>query len=258
MATPAAQSRTLLVAEPGITIFDEIKENGRILRFLSLDADGAGNVQGAKDLGRPDFHVHQYSQHFVYAAVMAAPLLNPASLLILGLGAGVSVHDVARRFPSMQVHVVDINHALFEHTHRHFYPLDLPNMCLFSRDARAHVVNSNNRYDVVFCDIFGPSLAVPPYLLADDFYREIRNAGTRMLVVNSHAHLAKSLYELLTRHFDHVQSIAGNNTFLIASDVPLRRDFSVEEIDSLQSANIDAARIQNCAVYMSSSRVTPS
>jgi len=155
----------------------------------------------------------------------------------------------------MQVHVVDINYALFEHTHRHFYPLDLPNMHLFSSDARTHVVKSNNRYDVVFCDIFGPSLAVPPYLLEDDFYREIKNVGTRMLVVNSHAQLAKPLYELLIRHYDHVQSLGGNNAFLVASDVPLRRPLSAEELDDLRSRNIDAARIQELTVFMTSSRV---
>jgi len=254
MNTSASGRRTPLVSEPDIHIFDEEQTDGRVLRLLSLHPSGADGIQGAKDLSRPEFHVHQYSQHMVYAVMSAAPVLAPSTLLMLGLGAGVAVHDLALRFPQMRIDVVDINPRLFDHTHRHFFPLDLPNIRLFASDARVHVRSCATRYDIILCDIFGPAFEFPQYLLLDDFYCELRGLGARMVAVNSHNQLAKPLFELLLRQFDYVQSLAGNNAFLIASDAPLRRDFGAQELAGLKRQNIDAALIRECTVFMSSNR----
>lgn len=230
--------------EPGVFIFDEVQSDGHVWRCLTLDDSGVAGIQGIKDLDRPGYHIHQFSQHFVYAALLAKEAIRPERMLFLGLGAGIAVFDIASRYPDMKVDVVDIKHDLFLCTHAYFNPLDLPNIELFANDARAHILRQNASYDMVFCDLFGPSLTPPPYLLSDEFFQEILATGAKCLVINSNAHLAKSLIELAARYFECIWSLAGNNTFLICSDRLMHRQFLPEEVTELKNINIDVDKIE--------------
>ncbi len=155
--------------------------------------------------------------------------------------------------------VVDSNRELFDISHKYFFPLNKANFNLISGDAADFVMNSTSRYDLVACDIWGPSLETPVFLTNADFYDSVRarmrEGGT--FAINASAHEHKRLSELLTHRFLSTFSLKGNNTFLISSDQERLEPHWVPETNILSAYNIDVEAISEAAIVLRANALRP-
>lgn len=118
-----------------------------------------------------------------YISMFAAGiLLNrtvPAApkVLVVGLGSGVGIAQIAHHFPQAHVEVVDIDPAVIDVVRGH-YPLlawleSQGRVAFVAKDARAHMRASAGRgFDLVILDAYTAGSTIPPHLMTREFFAE--------------------------------------------------------------------------------------
>lgn len=235
-----------------IRIVDGANPDGAMERHIALGRP-FNHPQGTIRLDAPAFHVHEFTRHLTYGALCAADGIKRA--LFLGLGAGIAVQTLRDLVPLAEIDIVDLNRELFEVSDRYFFSLQAQNVHLYHADAFAFVVQAAERYDYIACDIWGPSLEVPPFLLTTDFYENIKRilADAGVFAINTANHVHKHATEQILNRFKRASSLEGNNTFLIGSDnplVPLQGMADPKILHNLLAINIDVRRITARAIVM--------
>jgi hypothetical protein len=103
--------------------------------------------------------------------------------LVVGLGSGVGIAQLAHHFPGIAIEVVDIDPAVIEMVRAH-YPLlawleqqrrpdGEPRLRFVARDARAHIRASRGRgFDLVVLDAYTAGSTIPPHLMTREFFAE--------------------------------------------------------------------------------------
>ncbi|BCF98830.1 hypothetical protein PPGU19_033990 [Paraburkholderia sp. PGU19] len=177
------------------------------------------SIQGAIKVNKPKFHVHDFTKKLTYGALCVRNGVHDA--LVLGLGAGVVIQSIRDFAPSVKIDIVDVNLELFEASHKFFFDLDSDNIQLFHEDAYHFVDRANKKYDYICCDIFGSSLEVPNYVLSGELAGKVKHclSAEGIFAINTHRQLHKSLVESLSKSFEFVFSLPGNNCLLLCSDV---------------------------------------
>jgi spermidine synthase len=114
---------------------------------------------------------------------------QPASVLALGLGAGMVPGRLARQ--GAAVDVVDIDPSAVQVAQR-FFGFDAVRARVHVADARTFVRNCPQRYDVVIVDLFHGD-GTPEYLVTRDFFRALRGclAPEGFAVFNTFADLER-------------------------------------------------------------------
>ena len=232
-----------------IRVVETTDTEGEVQRQLFLGPPFT-NVQGAIKVNRPEFHVHQFSRNLALGALCVPGGVRNA--LFLGMGAGVIINTVRQMHPQATIDIVDINYDLFEVANKFFFNIDADNVNLFHEDAYGYIQRIDKQYDFICCDIWTHSLDVPDYMAAGTFSNRAREllSENGLYAINTNRTLLKTIAEPLTRDFNHVFSLQGNNCLLWASNA--WPDF-IEDADVIAhhlSNNIDITAIQDNMVLM--------
>lgn len=98
-------------------------------------------------------------------------------VLVVGLGSGVGIAQLAHHFPQATVEVVDIDPAVIDMVRRHF-PLmawleSQGRVRFVARDARAHVrARKGHGFHMVVLDAYTAGSTIPPHLMTREFFAE--------------------------------------------------------------------------------------
>jgi spermidine synthase len=103
----------------------------------------------------------------------AALLTEPRGILILGMGAGTSVHQYLHFFPDAHVDAVEIDPEIIRiaKDKRYFGVKESPRLKIFTEDARPFLSKSKKKYDVIELDMFQGGPDVPFYVTTKEFFR---------------------------------------------------------------------------------------
>ena len=214
-AGPAADSGTLhtrLTAYQALEVFE--KDGIRFLR-------GDRAMQSAMYLDdlRPAL-VYQRWQP-------TALLLNPEidSLLVLGMGSGVSDRYLRRARPDLSADYVDIDAAIPEIAERFFFFQPGPLVRSHVADARRFLAGAERRWDYIYCDAY-IGLAVPFHLTTVEFFDLVRqrlNPGGVLgvnLAASMEAPFVRAMFRTVANRFGDALAFdvsGSNNTLLLAS-----------------------------------------
>jgi len=148
-----ARRQTLYSA---VSVTERVGRDGRMVR--ALWQNGGSSSLEYLDTGDP---AHEYVD---VSGLLLEPVIERVqSMLVLG-GAALSLPAAFSRWrPDMSIDVVEIDPVVTELAEQYFaYGRDdYPNIRVVHDDARVHLHNSNQRYDLIYLDIFDHLLTVP-------------------------------------------------------------------------------------------------
>src|SRR5262249_23218260 len=114
------------------------------------------------------------SYYYDYFAL--GPALVPANhLLILGMGAGGSIHSTRVAAPNIEIDAVEIDPKVVEAARR-WFGIDSadPRIHIHVADARPWLSRDRGTYDLVQVDLYQGGPYIPFYLVTEEFFRLVR------------------------------------------------------------------------------------
>jgi spermidine synthase len=156
-------------------VVSEDDEGLRILRFARF-----GARQSVVKPGDPDHIELPYARVMIPIGFLFVD--KPQSALIIGLGGGTIPSFLRKRFPQMQIDVVDIDPGVVDVARSHFGFREDEHMHAHVEDGRRFVEHARKRYDLIFLDGFGAD-SVPPQLTTREFLTAVRDILTPQGVV---------------------------------------------------------------------------
>jgi spermidine synthase len=157
-------NKRLLALEPGMfgPIFVEARGTRRSMRFGARDEV----EQSLVDLARPERPVPAYLRAAGWAFSLAAPRKRA---LLIGLGGGGFVRFLRKRFPRIEIDVVEIDPSVIELAKSHFRIRESRRTRVHNTDAILHLVTNRELYDFILLDAYdGPTLS--GRLASKDFF----------------------------------------------------------------------------------------
>jgi spermidine synthase len=108
--------------------------------------------------------------------MMAALALHPAPkrALILGHGGGSLAKWLARRWPDLELDLVEVDLSVVRAAEQYFGYSGAMGHRVYVNDARAFFRTTNARYDVIWLDVFARHL-IPFHLTTQEFFAEVRS-----------------------------------------------------------------------------------
>ena len=147
------QQQTLYAS---VSVTESVGRDDRIVR--ALWQNGGSSSLEFVDTGDP---AHEYVDA---SGLLLEPVIDRVqSMLVLG-GAALSLPAAFSRWrPDMRIDVVEIDPVVSELAERYFaYGRDdYPNIRVMHDDARVHVRDSDERYDLIYLDVYDHLLTVP-------------------------------------------------------------------------------------------------
>jgi spermidine synthase len=153
----------------------------------------------------------------------------PASMAILGNGAGTTARAYGRYFPRTEIDGVEIDGELNEIGRKYFDLRERPGLRLYAEDARPFLRRTERRYDAILVDAYRQPY-IPFYLTTREFFElvlERLNPGGVVIVNVGHPEGSDQLEQVLSSTvasvFAHVarDPIEEVNTLLVASEQPV-------------------------------------
>ena len=157
-------------------------------------ATGPGGIQSAVYANGTSDLVFWYTNY----TAQLTEAQDPARVLVLGGGAFTLPATLAEKLPNAVIDVVEIDPALEAISKKYFSYEDHKNVNLIFEDARAFINTNENKYDVIFVDVYGDSY-VPFSMLTKEFSQKI-NASLKtdgMMILNAIVGLSGKCQELL-------------------------------------------------------------
>jgi len=108
--------------------------------------------------------------------MMAALALHPAPkrALILGHGGGSLAKWLARRWPDLELDLVEVDPSVVRAAEQYFGYSGATGHRMYVNDARAFFRTTDARYDVIWLDVFARHL-IPFHLTTQEFFAEVRS-----------------------------------------------------------------------------------
>jgi hypothetical protein len=108
--------------------------------------------------------------------MMAALALHPAPkrALILGHGGGSLAKWLARRWPDLELDIVEVDPSVVRAAEDYFGYSGATGHRMYVNDARAFFRTTDARYDVIWLDVFARHL-IPFHLTTQEFFAEVRS-----------------------------------------------------------------------------------
>lgn len=205
-------------------------ENGlRILRFGRF-----GARQSVVKPSDPEHLELPYARVMVPLAFMFVD--KPRSALVIGLGGGTIPSFLRKRFPQMEIDVVDIDPGVVDVAKSHFGFREDARMRAHVEDGRRFVENAKTRYDIVYLDGFGTD-SVPPHLTTREFLMAVRELLSPQGVVlgNIWGRPVNRLYDSMVKTYRSVfdgllvvDVVGSGNKILVATTT--RRELTQHEL----------------------------
>ncbi len=123
------------------------------------------------------------------------------SALCIGGGAFIQPMDFLKRHPKARLKVVEIDQELPRIARKYFKLEDSPRLKIYHQDPRTFLRKQDDKFDIVYCNVFPQSQGIPFHLFTLEFYQQVAD------------HLVEDGV-LTVRIFS---SLAGNNSLLFKS-----------------------------------------
>ena len=143
-----------------LTVYDGTRD-GRPTRFLLQDR----SLSSAMYLDGDDL-VFDYSKYY---ALYRALTPDATRSLVLG-GAGYSIPKALLADPRMHVDVVEVEPVTYELAQRYFGLPESDRLRNHIADGRRFLTASDQRYDVVFSDVYYSLFSIPPHFTTREFF----------------------------------------------------------------------------------------
>ena len=154
MPSPTKNKR-LLATESGMfgPIFVEACGTRRSMRFGSRDEVEQSRV----DLARPERPIPAYLRAAGWALSLATP---PKRALLVGLGGGGFVRFLRKRYPRIEIDIVEIDPCVVGLAKSHFRIRESRKTRIHTTDAILHLVSNRDLHDFILLDAYdGPTLS---------------------------------------------------------------------------------------------------
>ena len=214
----------------------------RISPYQTLEVREENGVRRLRSNGVSQSAVHIKTgdpAHGYPKAAIASLLVGPVpeKALVIGLGAGTFGRYLQKHIDGLSVDFVEIDPATVALAKEYFgFSPDGTKQRVFVQDGRRFLAETEERYDLVFCDAY-VGLSVPFHLTTLEFFRllETRLDRNGVLMINLaarvEAEFSKSLLATISSVFHHVYVFGvdgSNNHILLATRRELTRP-SAEE-----------------------------
>jgi len=158
-------------------------------------ATGPGGIQSAVYTGGSSNDLVFWYTNYAAQLIEAQ---NPGRVLVLGGGAFTLPAALAERLPNATIDVVEIDPALEGISKEYFAYEDHENVNLIFEDARAFINTNENKYDVIFVDVYGDSY-MPFSLITKEYGQQINTSlkTDGMVIMNVIAGMQGDCRELL-------------------------------------------------------------
>jgi len=219
-------------SDDGRVIFeaDTTQQYARVIEF----SDGERHLelnegQAVHSVYRPDTVLTGNVWDGYLVEPLAALGRPPASMAILGNGAGTTARAYGRYFPETDVDGVEIDGELSDIGRKYFDLRARPGLRLFAEDARPFLRRIDRRYDAIFVDAYRQPY-IPFYLTTREFFelaRDRLNPGGVVIVNVGHPEGSDGLEKVLSATVGSVfanvmrDPIEEVNTLLVASVQPV-------------------------------------
>ena len=115
--------------------------------------------QSLVDLARPERPVPSYLRAAAWAASLGT---TPKRAMLVGLGGGGFVRFLRKRYPRIEIDIVEIDPAVISAARDHFGIRESRRTRIHNTDAILQMATDPNRYDFILLDAYdGPTLANP-------------------------------------------------------------------------------------------------
>ena len=147
----------------------------RVVRFGSqwmLQLNQPAGIQTVREEG--SVWTGYYYDQFALGPLLV-PLAAPPRVLILGMGAGASIHTLRATAPDATIDAVEIDPKVVEAAIRWFH-IDASDarLHIHTADARRWLLRNPDRYDVVQLDVYQGGPHIPFYLVTEECFRLVR------------------------------------------------------------------------------------
>ena len=153
---PSTTTRKLLLDKvPGMfgPIFVEARGDRRSMRFGSRDAV----EQSLVDLAHPERPVPAYLRAAAWVSSLGDP---PKRALLVGLGGGGFVRFLRKRFPRIEIDIVEIDPAVIHLAKSRFGIRESRRTRIHNTDAILHLATDPSRHNLILLDAYdGPTLS---------------------------------------------------------------------------------------------------
>lgn len=171
----------IAAATPGRVIHREqspfnpiiVRENQRGIRTMHFREDGLAQTE--IDTRNPRRLVSAYAR---VSMLSLAIVPRPGRILVVGLGGGAMPTFLRHNLPEALIDIAELDPQVVTVAERFFFFRQDAKMTVHAGDGRTFIEKSNDRYDIIFLDAFGPDDA--PYSLT-----------TREFLVLVQSHLAE-------------------------------------------------------------------
>ena len=110
---------------------------------------------------------------------LAAPFFNASpysienihSMAILGLAGGTSARQAASVFLDIQIDGFEIDPTVIQ-TGYNYFDMDIPNLTVYTQDARVGLRNMDKQYQIISIDAYRPPY-IPAHLVTVEFFQEV-------------------------------------------------------------------------------------
>jgi hypothetical protein len=130
--------------------------------------------------GQPDpgtLNSSAYISMFAAGILLNSTVPAAPKVLVVGLGSGVGIAQIAHHFPQAIIEVVDIDPAVIAMVRGHFPLLawleSQGRLHFVAKDARAHVrARAGYGFNLVILDAYTAGSTIPPHLMTREFFAE--------------------------------------------------------------------------------------
>lgn len=234
-----ALSQPVRAAPPGQTILYQTESAYNYIQ-VTEDAQGARYLYLNEGQGvHSEWHPAQILTGRTWDFFLAAPYFNPPpyapddvqALAIVGLAAGTIARQYTAVYPDIPIDGIEIDPAIVAAGARYFdmNAAAMPNLTVYTEDARYVVKTLPHRYSVIGIDAYRPPY-IPWQLCTVEFFREVRDrlADDGVVVINvgrtqTDRRLVDALAATLLEVFPSVEAMDvpySFNTILVATVQP--------------------------------------
>jgi spermidine synthase len=209
--------RQVLYTEDGvyqkITIYDG-QYAGRPTRFFQQDENSAGAGEGAMflDSDDPADLVYDYTRYYSLYKIFHPHIRNA---LVIGAGAYSVPKALLQELPDAAVDVVDIEPSLFSLAKRYFKVPENQRLQNHVEDGRRFLRDSNQKYDLIFADVYYSFFSVPPHFATQEFFAIAKQklSANGILVCNVIGDLSRQQPSLIMAEIKTFQTVFPNSYF---------------------------------------------
>ncbi len=232
--------------------------NGLHAKILYLDTQLAGaQTEESRDI------VFEYQRYWALAKLFFPEIRRAA---FLGGGAYTMPEKLLEAYPESVVDVIEIDPRVVEVGRTFFHIDEYPRMNVMTEDARYYLRRSNNRYDLIFGDVYSDEHYVPAHLLTVEFFAlvadRLSSRGVYMMnlasaLVGEKSDLFRSVMKSLNHVFEHVYVfstkqphpfnwLSSDNLIIVAADHELSMEFDehVQEKDKPELLKLLKRRVK--------------